>query len=363
MTSAELRLEGIGKKFGDVRALDNVSLAVERGELLTILGPSGSGKTTLLRIVAGFETPDGGSVNIDGVDIAALPPAKRDIGMVFQNYALYPHKTVAENMAFGLRVRKVDPTEIERRIRIASELLGLSQLLERRPRQLSGGQMQRVALGRALVRDAEVFLLDEPLSNLDAKLRVQMREEIYKLQRRLGKSMVYVTHDQVEAMTLADQIAIMRDGQVQQVASPLVIFDRPVNLYVATFIGTPEMNILTMRREGDRLVAPALSLQPGRFLPAVKDGVQVKVGIRPDHVQLAASESDASAWLTIDVCEQLGTTTLLSGHLGEQSFRTLLPRTQAKLGDRLPIRLLVEHFHFFDADTGLRLDNYRSTGP
>ena len=265
-------------------------------------------------------------------------------------------------MAFGLRVRKVDPAEIERRIRTASELLGLSRLLERRPRQLSGGQMQRVALGRALVRDAEVFLLDEPLSNLDAKLRVQMREEIYKLQRRLGKSMVYVTHDQVEAMTLADQIAIMRDGQVQQVASPLEIFDRPVNLYVATFIGTPEMNILTMRREGDRLVASALSLQPGRFLPAVKDGVQVKVGIRPDHVQLAASEIDASAWLTIDVCEQLGTTTLLSGHLGEQSFRTLLPRTQAKLGDRLPIRLLVEHFHFFDADTGLRLDNYQSTG-
>lgn len=358
-----VRLEKVCKAFDDVPVVKDVSLDLPTGSLTVFLGPSGCGKTTTLRMLAGLESVSSGRIFIGDNDVTDLDPRDRNIAMVFQNYALYPHKTVAENMAFGLRVRKVDPTEIERRIRIASELLGLSQLLERRPRQLSGGQMQRVALGRALVRDAEVFLLDEPLSNLDAKLRVQMREEIYKLQRRLGKSMVYVTHDQVEAMTLADQIAIMRDGQVQQVASPLVIFDRPVNLYVATFIGTPEMNILTMRREGDRLVAPALSVRPGGFLPAVKDGVQVKVGIRPDHVQLAASESDASAWLTIDVCEQLGTTTLLSGHLGEQSFRTLLPRTQAKLGDRLPIRLLVEHFHFFDADTGLRLDNYQSTGP
>ena len=358
-----VRLEKVCKAFDDVPVVKDVSLDLPTGSLTVFLGPSGCGKTTTLRMLAGLESVSSGRIFIGDNDVTDLDPRDRNIAMVFQNYALYPHQTVAENMAFGLRVRKVDPAEIERRIRTASELLGLSQLLERRPRQLSGGQMQRVALGRALVRDAEVFLLDEPLSNLDAKLRVQMREEIYKLQRRLGKSMVYVTHDQVEAMTLADQIAIMRDGQVQQVASPLEIFDRPVNLYVATFIGTPEMNILTMRREGDRLVAPALSLQPGRFLPAVKDGVQVKVGIRPDHVQLAASESDASAWLTIDVCEQLGTTTLLSGHLGEQSFRTLLPRTQAKLGDRLPIRLLVEHFHFFDADTGLRLDNYRSTGP
>ena len=358
-----VRLEKVCKAFDDVPVVKDVSLDLPTGSLTVFLGPSGCGKTTTLRMLAGLESVSSGRIFIGDNDVTDLDPRDRNIAMVFQNYALYPHKTVAENMAFGLRVRKVDPAEIERRIRTASELLGLSQLLERRPRQLSGGQMQRVALGRALVRDAEVFLLDEPLSNLDAKLRVQMREEIYKLQRRLGKSMVYVTHDQVEAMTLADQIAIMRDGQVQQVASPLEIFDRPVNLYVATFIGTPEMNILTMRREGDRLVAPALSLQPGRFLPAVKDGVQVKVGIRPDHVQLAASESDASAWLTIDVCEQLGTTTLLSGHLGEQSFRTLLPRTQAKLGDRLPIRLLVEHFHFFDADTRLRLDNYRSTGP
>lgn len=358
-----VRLERVCKAFDDVPVVKDLSLDLPTGSLTVFLGPSGCGKTTTLRMLAGLESVSSGRIFIGDNDVTDLDPRDRNIAMVFQNYALYPHKTVAENMAFGLRVRKVDPAEIERRIRTASELLGLSQLLERRPRQLSGGQMQRVALGRALVRDAEVFLLDEPLSNLDAKLRVQMREEIYKLQRRLGKSMVYVTHDQVEAMTLADQIAIMRDGQVQQVASPLEIFDRPVNLYVATFIGTPEMNILTMRREGDRLVAPALSVLPGGFLPAVKNGVQVKVGIRPDHIQLAGSESDASAWLTVDVCEQLGTTTLLSGHLGEQSFRTLLPRTQAKLGDRLPIRLLGEHFHFFDADTGLRLDNHRSTGP
>ena len=283
-----VRLEKVCKAFDDVPVVKDVSLDLPTGSLTVFLGPSGCGKTTTLRMLAGLESVSSGRIFIGDNDVTDLDPRDRNIAMVFQNYALYPHKTVAENMAFGLRVRKVDPTEIERRIRTASELLGLSQLLERRPRQLSGGQMQRVALGRALVRDAEVFLLDEPLSNLDAKLRVQMREEIYKLQRRLGKSMVYVTHDQVEAMTLADQIAIMRDGQVQQVASPLEIFDRPVNLYVATFIGTPEMNILTMRREGDRLVAPALSVRPGGFLPAVKDGVQVKVGIRPDHVQLAA---------------------------------------------------------------------------
>ncbi|WP_048441468.1 ABC transporter ATP-binding protein [Caenimonas sp. SL110] len=358
-----VRLEKVCKAFGDVPVVRDVSLDLPTGSLTVFLGPSGCGKTTTLRMLAGLESVSSGRIYIGDNDVTDLDPRDRNIAMVFQNYALYPHKTVAENMAFGLRVRKVDPAEIERRIRTASQLLGLSQLLERRPRQLSGGQMQRVALGRALVRDAEVFLLDEPLSNLDAKLRVQMREEIYKLQRRLGKSMVYVTHDQVEAMTLADQIAIMRDGQVQQVASPLEIFDKPVNLYVATFIGTPEMNILTMRREGNRLLAPGLSVQPGGPLPAVKDGVPVKVGIRPDHVQLAVNESDASAWLTVDVCEQLGTTTLLSGQLGEQRFRALLPRTQARVGDRLPIHLLSEHFHFFDAETGLRLDDHRPTGP
>ena len=350
-----IRLQNVCKQFGDLRIVKDVSLDLPAGSLTVFLGPSGCGKTTTLRMLAGLESVTSGHVFIGEADVTDTDPRDRNIAMVFQNYALYPHKTVAENMAFGLRMRRVDSAEIERRVKTASELLGLSSLLGRRPRQLSGGQMQRVALGRALVRDAEVFLLDEPLSNLDAKLRVQMREEIYKLQRRIGKSMVYVTHDQIEAMTLADQIAIMRDGQVQQLGTPLEIFDAPNNQYVATFIGTPEMNILSMVRDGDRLIAASVSAPLCGLKLPVGAGVKLNVGIRPDHVQLCSDQRDAAAWLDVDVCEQLGTTTLLSGRLGDQSFRALFPRTVVKPGDRLPIRLPSQHFHFFDPATGARL--------
>jgi multiple sugar transport system ATP-binding protein len=350
-----IRLENVCKQFGDLRIVKDVSLDLPAGSLTVLLGPSGCGKTTTLRMLAGLESVTSGSIFIGDVNVTDLDPRNRNIAMVFQNYALYPHKTVAENMAFGLRMRRVDRAEIERRIKTASEILGLSDLLGRRPRQLSGGQMQRVALGRALVRDAEVFLLDEPLSNLDAKLRVQMREEIYKLQRRIAKSMVYVTHDQIEAMTLADQIAIMRDGEVQQIGTPLEIFDSPINQYVATFIGTPEMNILSVVRDGDRLFAASVNA-PLQGLPLpIGDRVKLNVGIRPDHVKLCSEDSDASAWMEVDVCEQLGTATLLSGRLGDQSFRALFPRTQVKTGDRVPIRLPSQHFHFFDPTTGARL--------
>lgn len=350
-----VRLENVCKSFGNVHVVKNVTLDLPPGSLTVLLGPSGCGKTTTLRMLAGLESVTSGRISIGDIDVTDLDPRDRDIAMVFQNYALYPHMSVAENMGFGLRMRHINRSEIDRRIQSASELLGLTQLLQRRPRQLSGGQMQRVALGRALVRDAEVFLLDEPLSNLDAKLRVLMREEIYKLQRRIGKSMVYVTHDQIEAMTLADQIAIMRDGQVQQVGAPLEIFDAPTNLYVATFIGTPEMNILDMVRDGEQFTSAGACVAVGGAMPQVGQGSSVKVGIRPDHIHIATDSTQASGFLHVDVCEQLGTTTLLSGRLGEQGMRALVPRLNARVGDRIPIRLSADHLHFFDRNTGLRL--------
>ena len=256
-------------------------------------------------------------------------------------------------MGFGLKIRGVSGPEIEQRVKTAAQMLGLSDLLARRPKQLSGGQMQRVALGRAIVRDAEVFLLDEPLSNLDAKLRVQMREEIFKLQRRIRKSMIYVTHDQTEAMTLADQIVIMRDGRVQQVGAPLEIFDRPVNLYVAGFIGSPEMNVLDMRVEGGSLRTAGSAPFTGH--PALAEGQAIKVGIRPDHVEVATTESAHGA-LDVEVCEQLGTTMLLIGNFGGQRLRVLAPRASVRTGERVPIRLLPAHFHLFDAASGVRLN-------
>lgn len=352
---SSVQLQNLHKNFGPVHVVKDVNLNLPSGSLTVFLGPSGCGKTTTLRMLAGLESVSSGRILIGNNEVTDLDPKDRNVAMVFQNYALYPHMTVAENMAFGLKMRRVDPAEIEKRIKTASELLGLASLLQRRPRQLSGGQMQRVALGRALVRDAEVFLLDEPLSNLDAKLRVQMREEIFKLQRRIGKSMVYVTHDQVEAMTLADQIAIMRDGQVQQIGSPLEIFDRPVNQYVATFVGTPEMNILSVKKQGDDLIAPGLEITALSVLPAFAQGTSLNLGIRPDHVQLALDSASANARLDVDVCEQLGTTTLLSGRIGDQGFRALVPRTHARPGDRVPILLPQGQFHFFDSTSGLRL--------
>ncbi len=307
-------------------------------------------------MIAGLESTKEGRILIGGRDVTHLDPKERNIAMVFQNYALYPHKSVAENLGFGLKIRGVPAAQIATRVAEASRLLGLSELLDRRPKQLSGGQMQRVALGRALVRDAEVFLLDEPLSNLDAKLRVQMREEIHKLHRRIGKSMIYVTHDQVEAMTLADRIVIMRDGVVQQVGSPLEIFDRPGNVYVASFIGSPEMNLLDLRLQGEALIGNTCSLPLPAGVTATA-GPSLKVGIRPDHVVVVPESQapSASGWLEVDVCEQLGTTTLMIGNFDGQRLRVLTPRSNAQPGDRLPIQLPASRLHLFDAGSGLRI--------
>lgn len=347
-----VRLEHVHKRFGDVEVVSDVSLQLPQGGLTVFLGPSGCGKTTTLRMIAGLESVSSGRILIGDDDVTSRDPRDRNIAMVFQNYALYPHKTVAENMGFGLKIRGVSGPEIERRIKTAAQMLGLTDLLARRPKQLSGGQMQRVALGRAIVRDAEVFLLDEPLSNLDAKLRVQMREEIFKLQRRIRKSMVYVTHDQTEAMTLADQIVIMRNGKVQQVGAPLEIFDRPANLYVAGFVGSPEMNILDMRLRDGALCADSVAVSMSNY--AFAEGQQVKVGIRPDHVEIT-SPDHATGTMEVDVCEQLGTTMLLIGNFAGQRLRVLAPRGAVHPGDRVPVRLPAAQFHLFDASTGDRL--------
>ena len=315
---AEIRLEGVSKDYGGgVRAVDAVDLTVASGEFMVLVGPSGCGKSTLLRMIAGLEPVTGGRVHIGERDVTTVLPPDRDIAMVFQNYALYPHMTVRENMGFALKLAKADPGEIDKKVSEAAKILDLEQHLERKPANLSGGQRQRVAMGRAIVRDPKCFLMDEPLSNLDAKLRVQMRTEVARIQRRLGTTMVYVTHDQTEAMTLGDRVAVMRAGIIQQVDSPATLYDDPVNLFVAGFIGSPSMNFLPGRLDGDKLELPFGTAEvPERLRAALKAGGggggarDVIVGARPEHFEDATIEPDRPGLMKfkakIDVVESMG---------------------------------------------------------
>jgi ABC-type sugar transport system ATPase subunit len=351
---AQVTLNKVRKAYGSVVAVHEVDLHIQDGEFVVFLGPSGCGKSTTLRMIAGLEEITSGTIEIGARDVTRLEPKDRNIAMVFQNYALYPHKTIYENLAFGLRMRKMERGEIDRRVKAASAMLGLDPYLERKPKQLSGGQMQRVALGRALVREPEVFLLDEPLSNLDAKLRVRMREEIARLHQEVGTSMVYVTHDQVEAMTLADRIVIMRDGHVQQVGRPLEVYDRPQNLFVAGFIGAPEMNLTEGRAEGGRFIADglALDLPPGI---AASEGAALVVGVRPEH--MPPGPAPGALPLEVSVIEQLGAQTLLIGRIGGTRMRVLVERTDAvRAGSVVPVSLAPERMHVFDAKTGMRIE-------
>ena len=310
---AELKLSGIVKNFGAVRVLHGIDLVVQDGEMIVIVGASGCGKSTLLRIVAGLERSTGGTVLIDDRDVTALEPAARDIAMVFQNYALYPHMRVFDNMAYGLRIRGLSKDDIKRRVGEAAELLGLSELLDRRPRELSGGQRQRVPMGRAIVREPKLFLFDEPLSNLDAKLRVAMRAEIKRLQRRLGVTSLFVTHDQVEAMTLGDRLVVMHEGRAAQIASPMEIFERPADTYVAGFIGSPSMNFLPATITED---AKAATLSDGNIIAlptgqyATHPGQKVTLGIRPEHISLTGPLR-----LISDLVEPLGSECVVHGKL------------------------------------------------
>jgi sn-glycerol 3-phosphate transport system ATP-binding protein len=352
---ATLGLSAIRKSFGPVEVLHGVDLAVADGEMIVIVGASGCGKSTLLRIVAGLESPSQGRVRIAGRDVTALEPADRDIAMVFQNYALYPHMSVAQNMGYGLKIRGLPRAEIDRRVREAAALLGIEPLLDRRPRQLSGGQRQRVAMGRAIVREPKLFLFDEPLSNLDAKLRVQMRAEIRRLQRRLGVTSLFVTHDQVEAMTLGDRLVVMHQGHAAQVATPMEIWAKPADTYVAGFIGSPAMNFLKGRlAESGRAVA----LEAGpviRFADGPRpgpDGLPLTIGIRPEHLRAEAG----GLALTLDLVEPLGSETVLHGRLPNGEALVVKLAGPGPRDGTLPVALPAEALHVFVAEGGRRFD-------
>ena len=354
---ATLRLAGVTKSFGTTTVLHGIDLDVADGEMIVIVGASGCGKSTLLRIVAGLETPSTGHVHIGGREVTLLEPADRDIAMVFQNYALYPHMSVSQNMAYGLKIRGTPKAEIARRVEATATLLGIQPLLDRKPRQLSGGQRQRVAMGRAIIREPRLFLFDEPLSNLDAKLRVQMRGEIRRLQQRLGVTSLYVTHDQVEAMTLGDRLVVMHQGRAAQVASPMEVWSRPADTYVAGFIGSPAMNFLaaTLTEDG-----AAAQLEAGPLLRFVDgrrgggDGRALTIGIRPEHV---TRDVGAPVSVALDLVEPLGSETVLHGSLvSGETLTARLPGMVPAAGARLDLCLPAEALHVFDAASGLRLD-------
>jgi multiple sugar transport system ATP-binding protein len=347
---ASVAFRDVRKAFGRVEVLHGVSIDVADGEFVVLVGPSGCGKSTLLRMLAGLEHVTAGEIRIGDRVVNDLPPKARDIAMVFQNYALYPHLTVAENMAFSLMLKGASKTEIEKRVAPAAEILGLAKLLDRYPRQLSGGQRQRVAMGRAIVRDPQVFLFDEPLSNLDAKLRVSMRSEIKNLHQRLTTTTVYVTHDQIEAMTMADKIVVMHDGKVEQVGAPLDLYDRPDNLFVAGFIGSPAMNMLTGRMDGDGRFRTA----DGVALPApggAEAGRPAVYGVRPESFRLGGDIP-----LTVEVVEPTGSETHVLAKLGEtEIIGVFRERVRAAPGERLMVGVDLAATHLFDPGSGRRL--------
>jgi len=362
---AEVRFEHVAKRYDKFLVIDDLSLDVRDHEFMVLVGPSGCGKSTALRMIAGLEEISEGKIEIGGRVVNDLPPKSRDIAMVFQNYALYPHMTVRENLEFGLKIRKLPRPDIDRLVGETAEILEISQLLDRKPKQLSGGQRQRVALGRAIVRKPAVFLFDEPLSNLDAKLRVQMRAEIKKLQRRLETTTVYVTHDQTEAMTMGTRIAVMKDGKIYQVGTPLEIYDHPQNFFVANFIGAPPMNFInaTIRDGGATLAASKFSLPvPASLRPvaAAHDGRKVTVGIRPEHIldpSIPTRGEKAKLEAEVEVIEPLGDEVIVHARVGDDLLvYKVEPRLMPDVGQKLEIAVELDRLHLFDAETEKRLE-------
>jgi multiple sugar transport system ATP-binding protein len=352
---ASVAIRDVRKAFGSTHVIHGVNIAINDGEFVVLVGPSGCGKSTLLRMIAGLENISGGEIRIGDRVVNHVPPKERDIAMVFQNYALYPHMTVADNMAFSLKLRGAPKSEIESRVKRAAEILGLIPLLERYPRQLSGGQRQRVAMGRAIVRDPQVFLFDEPLSNLDAKLRVQMRTEIKELHQRLKTTTVYVTHDQIEAMTMADKIVVMHDGIVEQIGTPLALYDKPDNLFVAGFIGSPAMNVLngTLKVNGKaEFAGPGGVTLPAVGAPSGSDGRQVIYGVRPEHFTIADDGAEAE----IVVVEPTGSEIQVFAKMGGQDIVAVFrERHPFKPGEKIRLKPDPKLVHLFDAGTGKRL--------
>lgn len=368
---ANLSLKGLTKRFGDVTAVKGIDLEIRDKEFLVLVGPSGCGKSTTLRMVAGLEEISDGTIEIGDVVVNDIPPKDRDIAMVFQNYALYPHMDVYNNMAFGLKLRKFPKEEINRRVKEAAQILGIENLLDRKPKQLSGGQRQRVALGRAIVREPKVFLMDEPLSNLDAKLRVQMRAELSKLHDRLQTTVIYVTHDQTEAMTMGDRIVVLKDGIIQQVDEPLTLYNEPANVFVAGFIGSPAMNFLNTKivKEGEKyyvdggvfkVIIPAEKVEANS---KIKEYVNKEVifGIRPEDISDAnvsdfAVTEDNSLTAEVEVVEPMGSEIYLYLNVNGQ---TIIGRvdagSKAKVGDSLKVAIDTSKIHIFDAETEITI--------
>ncbi|MCI0428025.1 MAG: sn-glycerol-3-phosphate ABC transporter ATP-binding protein UgpC [Nitrospiraceae bacterium] len=347
-------LEGVRKKFGDVEVIRGIDLDIAEGELVVLVGPSGCGKSTILRLIAGLEEITEGIIRIDDEVVNDLGPKDRNVAMVFQSYALYPHMTVFQNMGFGLRVRKRPKEEIERKVKEASEILDLGDFLGRYPRQLSGGQRQRVAMGRSIVRDPKVFLFDEPLSNLDAKLRVQMRTELRRLHERLGNTAIYVTHDQIEALTMGDRVVVLRNGRIEQVGKALEVYDRPANTFVAQFIGSPAMNLIEgiVHRDDDgacELVADGLRL-PLPSETEISDGHQVICGVRPEHFTVGHGAGGIPC--TITHTEPIGREILIHATIGK--FKVCIAsggRPDVRVGDRTSLGIAPTNVYIFDRET------------
>jgi multiple sugar transport system ATP-binding protein len=361
---AGVTLKGIKKAYGPVTVIPHFDLDIQDHEFMVLVGPSGCGKSTALRMIAGLEEISGGTIEIGGRVVNDVPPKDRDIAMVFQSYALYPHMTVRENMEFGLKIRKTPREEMNRRVNDAAQILGITEFMERKPKQLSGGQRQRVALGRAIVRKPSVFLFDEPLSNLDAKLRVQTRAEISKLQKTLKTTTVYVTHDQIEAMTMGDRIAVMKTGELQQVGSPLEVYDRPSNLFVASFIGTPPMNFVpaTIGSDGATVAASGFTLpvpETFRDAAAQRTGQKVVLGIRPENIREAPREpGDRTVPITVKVefVEPLGHEVIVHGKVGDDLLVAKVePHKAPEMDQMIQLVIEVEASHLFDTTTEKRL--------
>ncbi len=354
---AEVAIDEVVKRYGKVQALHGISVTIAHGEMMVILGPSGCGKSTLLRMVAGLEEITGGEIRIGGTRVNDKEPKDRDIAMVFQNYALYPHMSVYQNMSYGLRNLRTPKAEIDRRVKEAARILGLESFLERRPRQLSGGQRQRVAMGRAIVREPAAFLFDEPLSNLDAKLRVQMRHEIRQLQKRLGTTGIYVTHDQIEAMTLGDRLMVLNAGRVEQIGPPLEVYAKPASVFVAGFIGSPAMNLVPGRVTGD---GAALDIAGATLpLPAARSdlaGRPLTVGLRPEHLELDGTSTGIE--IEVGFVEALGADTVVHGSLpaGETLAARVDGARTPRIGERLSLGIPPHALHLFDAESGRRIE-------
>jgi len=355
---AEVALKSVGKKFGDVLAVDDFTLKIHHGEFMVFVGPSGCGKTTTLRMIAGLEDITFGEIFIDDRKVNQIPPKDRDIAMVFQNYALYPHMTVYQNMAFGLKLKKVPKDEIERRVSQTAELLGIFEYLKRKPRELSGGQRQRVALGRAIVRTPKVYLFDEPLSNLDAKLRVQMRLELKKLHDRMNTTSIYVTHDQIEAMTMGDRIVVMKDGKIQQVGEPLDLYMHPKNKFVAGFIGSPTMNFIenvSIEREGNNIFARTEGFRlpvPEGIKNAISSyvGREVTLGVRPEDLSESGSpEAPENFKAFVEVVQPVGNQIYIDVKVGNKNMlASISPQSHVRPKSDIVLGARVENLHFFD---------------